>query len=149
MDNAISAATLVYYLSFCITSSAMRIFFWNCKTVFKLAISVFQWWKLWLGWFTAYLANVFLTKLQTPILPSKSRDRRNPKLGFLTMHLNTSYHHRQPLFKNVQHYSFYLKISISSRFFAISVMLNIPFWNDHNLWSSPRLTLNYVSIDSE
>ena len=32
----------------------------------------------WIGWFTAYLANVFLTKLQTPILPRKSRDRTNP-----------------------------------------------------------------------
>ena len=32
-----------------------------------------------LGWFTAYLANVFLTKLQGPISPSKSRDSINPK----------------------------------------------------------------------
>ena len=32
-----------------------------------------------LGWFTAYLANVFLTKLQDPILPGRSRDHINPK----------------------------------------------------------------------
>ena len=31
-----------------------------------------------LGWFTAYLANVYLTKLQGPILPRASRDRINP-----------------------------------------------------------------------
>ena len=31
-----------------------------------------------LGWFTAYLANVFLTKLQGPILPGESRDKINP-----------------------------------------------------------------------
>ena len=31
-----------------------------------------------LGWFTAYPANVFLTKLQGPILPRKSRDHMNP-----------------------------------------------------------------------
>ena len=34
--------------------------------------------KLKLGWFTAYLANVFLNKLQGPILPRKSRDHINP-----------------------------------------------------------------------
>ena len=28
-------------------------------------------------------------------------------------------------------------------------MLNMPFWNGHNLWNPPRPTLNYVSIDSE
>ena len=33
---------------------------------------------IWLGWFTAYLINVFLTKLQGPISPSKSRDSINP-----------------------------------------------------------------------
>ena len=33
-----------------------------------------------LGWFTAYLANVLLTKLQDQILPRRSRDRINPKL---------------------------------------------------------------------
>ena len=32
-----------------------------------------------LGWFTAYLANVFLTKLQDPILPGRPRDHINPK----------------------------------------------------------------------
>ena len=31
-----------------------------------------------LGWFTAYLSNVFLTKLQDPISLCKSRDRRYP-----------------------------------------------------------------------
>ena len=35
-----------------------------------------------LGWFTVYLANVFLAKLLTPISPRKSRDRRNPKGWF-------------------------------------------------------------------
>ena len=35
-----------------------------------------------LGWFTAYLANVFLTKLQGPILPRQSRDRTNPNHTF-------------------------------------------------------------------
>ena len=33
-----------------------------------------------LGWFTAYLANVSLTKLHDPISPCKSRDRRYPNL---------------------------------------------------------------------
>ena len=32
-----------------------------------------------LGWFTAYLANVFLIKLQDPILPGRPRDHINPK----------------------------------------------------------------------
>ena len=32
----------------------------------------------WLGWFTAYLANVFLIKIQGPILPRQSRDRTKP-----------------------------------------------------------------------
>ena len=35
-----------------------------------------------LGWFTAYLANVFLTKLQSQILPRKSRDRIKPNGAF-------------------------------------------------------------------
>ena len=35
-----------------------------------------------LGWFTAYLANVFLTKLQGRILPRKSRDRIKPNGAF-------------------------------------------------------------------
>ena len=31
-----------------------------------------------LEWFTAYLGNVFLTKLPGPIVPKRSRDRINP-----------------------------------------------------------------------
>ena len=34
------------------------------------------------GWFTAYLANVFLTKLQGPILARQSRVRTNPNHTF-------------------------------------------------------------------
>ena len=64
-----------------------------------------------LGWFRAYLANVFLSNLQGPILPKKSRDHKNPNRASYT-----SYHHRQLLFRNAQQYSFYLKISIFSIF---------------------------------
>ena len=41
-------------------------------------------WGPWsgLGWFTAYLANVFLTKLHDPILPRQSCDRTNPDHAF-------------------------------------------------------------------
>ena len=49
----------------------------------------------------------------------------------------TRYHHRQVPFKNVQ------------MFFLISVMLNMPFWNSHNLWSPPTPTINFIPIDSE
>ena len=90
-----------------------------------------------LGWFTANLANVFLTNLQGPILRKKSRDHINPKLLSLTMHLKvryTSYHHRQSLTKNFQQISFYLKISIFFQFSPISVMLNMSFRNGHKLW---------------
>ena len=51
----------------------------------------------WNGWFMAYLANVFLTKLKDPILPRQSRDRTN-----LIIHSEarySRYHHRQLLFK--------------------------------------------------
>ena len=37
-----------------------------------------------LGWCTAYLANLFLAKLQGPILPRQSRDRTNPNHKFLS-----------------------------------------------------------------
>ena len=35
--------------------------------------------RSWLGWFTAYFANVFVTLIQVPILPGRSRDHINPK----------------------------------------------------------------------
>ena len=31
----------------------------------------------------------------------------------------------------------------------ISVMLHMPFCDDHNIWNPPRSTLSYVSIDSD
>ena len=66
----------------------------------------------------------------------------------------SSFHHRQSLFKNVQQYSFYLKISFFSRFFRfflISVMLNMPFWNGSLVITyGAQLSARYhVPIDSE
>ena len=51
--------------------------------------------------FMAYLANLFVTKLQGPILPRKSRD-----------HIKSDFPR-------------------SFRFFPISIMLKMPIWNGH------------------
>ena len=48
------------------------------KTLFLRKLEKYRIQSSILGWFTAYLANVFLTKLQDPILPGRPRDHINP-----------------------------------------------------------------------
>ena len=81
-----------------------------------------------LGWFTAYLAIVFLTKLQGPISP-----RSHVITLILTMHLTARYARMS------NSISLHLKISIFFdifRFSPIPVILNMPFWDGYNLWSA-------------
>ena len=82
-----------------------------------------QWYRL--GWFTAYLANVFLTKVQGPIWPGESRDNINPNypswsyIEWVSLHTVTISNHSTVLLLYVN-FDFF-------RFFPISVMLNMPF----------------------
>ena len=73
----------------------------------------------WLGWFTAYLADVFLTMQYGPYFKARFYQGSHVITLNLALHLKAryaSYHHRQSLFKKVRQYSLYLKISIFSIF---------------------------------
>ena len=88
-------------------------------------------WQSSLGLFTAYLANVFLTKLQGSILP------RNVTVSSQIQEVSA-----QPV-------TFSKCPPVFLLFEVFSVMLNMPFWNGHNLWRTAefpnwlRVTQNY------
>ena len=91
-----------------------------------------------LGWFKASLANVLLTNLQGPILPKNSRGHINPNHASWSL----DSHH------------FKMSISIlfiwKFRFFSIypiTVMLNMPFSNGHNLWVTGSHKISYTPIE--
>ena len=57
-------------------------FFEEFDKDFSTTNSGFSYGSSWIGWFTAYLANVFLIKLQGLISPGRTRDRINPNGAF-------------------------------------------------------------------
>ena len=70
-----------WHLAMLVTNKS-QIMSWHCHNIFTRRLSRIFGPIIRLGWFTAYIANVFLTKLQGPISPRKSRDHIKPKQQF-------------------------------------------------------------------